>query len=602
MLTGENGFKATALITVGETLENTSGALNDTTAGDYTPVGIMDGIGAYELNDTTVRVFVNHELANNVGQAYQLENGLSLTGGRVSYLDIDKTSKAIVDGGVAVGKIYDRAGAEVTSTAQLDGRAGLDRLCSAALFEKDEFGAGRGLADNIFITGEETSSGPGGTEWALDVATGELWAVPDMGRGGWENVTQVDTGTTTHVAFVLGDDTTGSPLYLYVGEKNTDANANFLERNGLSGGQMYVWKANASGVNSPAEIYSGTRGGTWVEIEVRDASKAGTAGYDALGYKDDNILQAEADALGGFSFSRPEDLATNPNDGTQFVFASTGASISAGATADNSADSTDTWGTVYTMKLNFSNISAPTGALTVLYNSNTDTGHVLRNPDNLDWADDGYIYVNEDRSTTWAGGANTNEASIVRIDPLTGAIIRVAEIDRSQVPAGQTDGNPADFGNWESSGVLDVSTLFGEEAGTLFLTDVQAHSINLGGAGLAEGGQLLFLSKDVEFSNAGSDTLISIENVIGTSSDDSIVGNASDNKLAGLLGNDVLDGAAGNDRLDGGAGNDSMTGGAGNDTFIVDFGWRQASGYSRYRPGRSLHHVHSENRFREFWF
>lgn len=570
MLSGENGFDVTALITVGEQLEGTSGALNSNSTGDYKPVGIMDGIGAYELNESTVRIFVNHELANNVGQSYQLENNLALTGGRVSFFDVDKISKTIVDGGIAYGKIYDRAGAEVTSTAQLDGRAGLDRLCSAGLFEKNEFGAGRGIADDIFFTGEETSSGPGGTEWALDVATGELWAVPDMGRGGWENVTQVDTGTTTHVAFVLGDDTTGAPLYLYVGEKSTDANATFLERNGLSGGQMYVWKANASGVNSPAEIYSGTRGGTWVEIEVRDVSKAGTAGYDALGYKDDNVLQAEADALGGFSFSRPEDLSTNPNDGTQFVFASTGASVSAGATADNSADSTDTWGTVYTMKLDFTNLNAPAGALTVLYNSNTDVNHVLRNADNLDWADDGYIYVNEDRSTTWAGGANTNDASIVRIDPATGAITRVAEIDRPAVPAGQTDSNPADFGNWESSGVLDVSSLFGEDAGTLFLADVQAHSINLAAAGLAEGGQLVFLSKDVEFSNAGSDTLTSIENVIGTDSDDRILGNASGNRFDGLAGNDTLAGAGGNDRLDGGTGADGLNGGTGNDTFVVD--------------------------------
>ncbi len=81
------------------------------------------------------------------------------------------------------------------------------------------------------------------------------------------------------------------------------------------------------------------------------------------------------------------------------------------------------------------------------------------------------------------------------MDPATGAITRVATIDRSAVPLGQTDGNPGDFGNWESSGVLDVSTLFGLAAGSLFITDVQAHSINLAGLGLAEGGQLALLAK-----------------------------------------------------------------------------------------------------------
>ena len=122
------------------------------------------------------------------------------------------------------------------------------------------------------------------------------------------------------------------PLYLYVGEKSTDPAANFLERNGLSDGQMYVWKANVSGVNSPAEFYTGTRGGSWVAIEVQDVSKAGTAGYDSLGYKNDSTLRTEADQLGAFSFSRPEDLSTNPKDGTQVAFASTGAPSRRGRT------------------------------------------------------------------------------------------------------------------------------------------------------------------------------------------------------------------------------------------------------------------------------
>jgi len=88
----------------------------------------------------------------------------------------------------------------------------------------------------------------------------------------------------------------------------------------------------------------------------------------------------------------------------------------------------------------------------VAYNGNTDATRALRSPDNLDWARDGFVYINEDRSTTWTGQPNTNEASIVRLNPATGSLLRVARIDRSAVPAGQTDGSPSDFGNWESSG------------------------------------------------------------------------------------------------------------------------------------------------------
>ena len=59
-------------------------------------------------------------------------------------------------------------------------------------------------------------------------------------------------------------------------------------------------------------------------------------------------------------------------------------------------------------------------------------------------------------------------------------------------------------GEWESSGIVDVSSLFGEDAGTLFLFDVQAHGIEdqddfnadsrLVDGDLVEGGQLLFLN------------------------------------------------------------------------------------------------------------
>ncbi len=159
-------------------------------------------------------------------------------------------------------------------------------------------------------------------------------------------------------------------MYLYVGTKN--GAGDFLDRNGLKDGQLYVWKANTAGVNSPAEFASGTAAGTWIAIEARDISKAGQPGYDALGYKNETTLRTEADALGAFSFSRPEDLSTNPLNGRQVAFASTGASIAAGNTADNVADATDIWGTVYKIDHDFSNINAPTGSLTVVYNGNTD--------------------------------------------------------------------------------------------------------------------------------------------------------------------------------------------------------------------------------------
>jgi len=65
------------------------------------------------------------------------------------------------------------------------------------------------------------------------------------------------------------------------------------------------------------------------------------------------------------------------------------------------------------------------------------------------------------------------------------------------VPAGTTDSSPDDVGRWETSGILDISELFGKAAGTLLAFDVQAHSLGGGviaDKALIEGGQLLFLT------------------------------------------------------------------------------------------------------------
>lgn len=66
----------------------------------------------------------------------------------------------------------------------------------------------------------------------------------------------------------------------------------------------------------------------------------------------------------------------------------------------------------------------------------------------------------------------------------------------------------------------------------------------------------------------GRDTLISIENVIGSENDDVLVGNDEANLLEGLRGNDTLRGNGGNDTLEGKLGRDFMDGGDGDDSLL----------------------------------
>ena len=78
------------------------------------------------------------------------------------------------------------------------------------------------------------------------------------------------------------------------------------------------------------------------------------------------------------------------------------------------------------------------------------------------------------------------------------------------------------------------------------------------------------------FSSEG-DTLVSIENVIGTDFDDILIaategseidGGAGDDRLIGFGGDDVIFGGDGNDTIVGRGGNDELDGGAGNDRLI----------------------------------
>jgi hypothetical protein len=522
MVTGENGWTATTLFTVGETIDG------------YTPPGILDGLGAYELDENTVRVLANHELRNQFGYSYTIPgNGISLKGARISYFDIDKVSREIVGAGPAYDTIYDANGIasdDPSTIVSAPGFEGLSRFCSSQLVGPGEFKKG-GVEDIIYFTGEEDGGNfnpVGGAEWALDVATNELWAVPAMGRGAWENITAVDARDDDVAAFILADDSSpfdadddgqdeAAPLFLFVGDKDSDPQAGFLARNGLAEGTLYVLVMK-DGSSSPVD-FNGTGSklmAEWVEIDneqnLDQASADGSTGFDQFGYPTQRTLWTRAEALGAFGFSRPEDVAFNPSKMNEIVLASTG--------VDTYVGGADTFGTMYTVETNFKNLTAK---VEIIYDGDDDPTRALRSPDNLDWADDGLIYVQEDEAEEDSldeeplfglGAANPKEASIVALNPNNGKITRVAEINRGVVYdasiADPTLAFDVDFGKageWESSGILDVSTLFGEKKGTLFVFDVQAHGIEgqttegnnpnpdsrITDGDLVEGGQLLFL-------------------------------------------------------------------------------------------------------------
>ncbi|MEZ4648616.1 MAG: FlgD immunoglobulin-like domain containing protein [Candidatus Eisenbacteria bacterium] len=481
----QGSFKVLPAWTVGEAIDG------------YLPVGVPDGMGAYLHDDNTVRVFVNHELGATQGYAYELGNGTLLTGGRVSYFDFNRRTRRIDGAGPAYSMIIDRYGDVVTDGSQISETDtpttnGLDRPCSANLFTAGQFN----LEDTIFFTGEETGTGQ---EFALDAANGILYCAPAMGRAAWESCTLLDTGDDFKVAAVVGDDRGGAPLLLFVGEKNYNGDGSFLDRNGLAYGKLYVWVED-NGAQS-VEDWNGTGStttGTFVEIEHYQPDMAGMPGFDNSGWANQDTQDGMAAAAGAFQFSRPEDVATSPNDGTVFAMASTGR---------GSSYPSDNWGTCYIFDVDFGEVM--TASATIIYDAD-DAGagqfqgpdYGLRSPDNLTWSGNGKIYFQEDRSTTPGslfGGESGAEASVWEYDAGNGQMKRVLEMDRSAVPTGQVDTDPTDIGNWESSGVLDVTNLFEPRpAETLLILNVQAHSVTgpvIQDENLVQGGQILLASK-----------------------------------------------------------------------------------------------------------
>jgi hypothetical protein len=187
----------------------------------------------------------------------------------------------------------------------------------------------------------------------------------------------------------------GAPLLLYVGEKLAGG---FLQRNGLAKGDLYVWASDdgptgAAQKNEPyhfsalSEDFVYFQPGSFVKIDHYQADMAGQVGFDDLGFADQATQDNLAIDAGAFLFSRPEDMSTNPRNGLQAVFHSTGRS--------ELYSRTELWGETFRVDVNFDSFEPgqPIPAdITVLYDGNVLQDDGIRSNDNGVWAKDGIVY------------------------------------------------------------------------------------------------------------------------------------------------------------------------------------------------------------------
>ena len=444
----DGGYYTQRLLSVGDTVPETSNP-----AKQFQMIGIPDGLGAYQGRNGRTTLFMNHELPFNTLSEPVIGEALN-RGPIVSKLTLDRKGK-VLSGERAYDSVYlnDTLVGPAPTTANTT--RSFTRFCSGSLA-----GPELGFDRPIYFANEEsagasTFDGKGGL--AVAIFDDEAHALTDLGHFAWEN-SLVQDGTGKYTVIMSMEDgpasqdrsQVNSQLYMYVGEKDRSRGATVLERNGLVGGDLYVFRSKDPARNSESTFLNGTIEGEWASL-------------GNVGALSDVQLEAASDAVNAMIFARPEDGAFNLHEDDEYFFVTTGEGTGNGL------------GRLYSLDLSGKDSTGP-ARLTVEYNADeviAAGGDIAISPDNIDVSRD-YLMINEDGTNTSRAvmASKQRDGSIWRFDidrdgVDVGSALRIAELNppgRDRVAVGP--------GVWETSGIIDASKLYGDDT---WLFDVQAH-------------------------------------------------------------------------------------------------------------------------------
>ena len=499
LTTSVAGGSVLPIISVGDTLTN-----------GYRFEAIPDGIGVTPNGNGTLDVFVNHEtslvpfpfalggVANCTASASVCASDFDNS--QVSRLNLHQNSAGVLSGELAI-----------------DSSANYQRFCSSFIA-----GAEHGFNHPIYFANEEatdfvspppllawppdpTNQRQAGLVVALDTKNGKTYEIPGMGRHNHENTVVVPGGWGQIVA-LSGDDTFAAPasqMYMYTAASSDD----LLADNGT------LWAFRVTGKNgnpvNPADAFNGANDyGDIAPGDVLDGEFIEVPRAIAVG--DQTPLENWSNANNVFQFIRVEDIAYDKNDAHIVYFADTGEpraipNALTGRLQRGSSSTTGPYmnGRIFKMVMNAADPTV-VDSLTILINADAggyNNPNSLHQPDNIDTSANGSLMIQEDPGShngTRTAFPNATTARVWHYDLGSGTLSVVAEVDQSLMPLSPK-------GNWESSGIVDVSAVFGP--GT-WLLDVQAHSlfvetevrtVTVGTASgpitfKREGGQLLLLT------------------------------------------------------------------------------------------------------------
>jgi Ca2+-binding RTX toxin-like protein len=504
LLASEPNVRFTSIVTVGDPLPGDDGPF----------VGIPDGMGAFDNGDGTITVLLNHELPATSGTVR--DHGF--TGAFVDRLVIDKETLEVVssDDLIKSALVWDTA-----TDSCIAATAPLGRFCSGDLPEVSAYfnaATGTGTTARIYMAGEEV-----GNEGRLfaTVATGPdagtAYELSYLGNMSYENAVANPLAQTKTIVALSDDTNPLGQVYIYVGEKASTGSE--IEKAGLIGGDFYGIKV------------------TGIVDETNGTPANGTFTLEALGDEGDVSeltgaeIQAESEAAQVTEFLRPEDIAWDP-DNPNVLYMTTTASFD---------------GNSRLYKVTFTDIAHPElgGTIEVVVEGKDLGGHMF---DNITVAN-GKVIIQEDP------GNNAYLARVWEYDIASGTVSELAEFDPAQFVSGAPDFITQDE---ESSGVIDVSHLLGDEDSRAYLLDAQIHKPT-DPATTVEQGQLMVMYVDDPF-------------LIGGNGGDDLFGSVADEELRGNNGNDVALAGSGNDTAFGGNGNDTLVGHAGNDNLLGERG------------------------------
>lgn len=504
MLTGVNGTTVTPIITVGETLP-----------GGYRFEAIPDGISLRARGNGRLDLFVNHETSTVPfpftfpGSAIETANQNDFDNSQISQLALNQHS-----GGVLSARMV------------IDSSAGFQRFCSNYLATAKE-----GFDRPILLTNEEAidwvnrsgkswpatigapSARQAGAVVAYDAQRNKRTTIWGMGRHNHEN--SVAIPGFDDLVVLSGDDTfvanpPQSQVYSYIAE-DTDALWNdegnlwaFVSDNPAVtdyydfpvGSSMSV---SGSFISVPRDIATGRKpdgtdlmaadkgyppppdDGTWQRNPFTPPPLKGVDGPQW-------VLEHWGDLNNVFQFVRIEDMAYDKRPGMSNVvyLVDSGRGLAPVPPATEAPAGSSTNGRIWKLVLDPSDPKKVLSLSILIEGDDRQTRDPdrIHQPDNLE-STPSALLIQEDPGSgqQFPFGSTDPRATTARIwkyDLASEAMSVVARVDQT-ADEGPTDvdGPPgvvqkSNLGAWESSGIVDASSVFG--AGAFFVT-VQAHSL-----------------------------------------------------------------------------------------------------------------------------